>query len=148
MLPAANRAKEKAKRTKCQHQLHQFYTIAVEYAEDHGGYLCSYEDMLKQMPMLCPSDKNNGKRQMVFTYNVPTSFWASTEVFLEVTNRGVHRDTWSKAKPGVRMPYAMLCEYEPYHDLSRKPAFERGKSEGRFLQLLLDGSTRWQLFTQ
>ena len=47
LLPAVNRSKEKAKRAKCENQLHQLYTLAVMYAEDHDGYLCSYDDMLE-----------------------------------------------------------------------------------------------------
>src|SRR2546428_8912717 len=82
LLPAVNRSKEKAKRAKCENQLHQFYTLAVMYADEHEGYLCSYQDMLKQIPMLCPSDKSSGKGQKGFIYNQPTSCWAFPNCFL------------------------------------------------------------------
>jgi len=52
LLPAVNRSKERANRVKCENQLNQFYKVAVMYAEDHDGYLCSYVDMLKQIPMV------------------------------------------------------------------------------------------------
>src|SRR5258708_6806625 len=74
LLAALNRSKEKARRAKCENQLHQFYTLAVMYTDEHEGYLCSYEGMLKQIPMICPSDKSGGRRQKGIVYNRPTSF--------------------------------------------------------------------------
>ena len=148
MLPALNRSKEKAKRAQCENRLRQFYTIAVIYAGDHEGYLCSYEAMLKQTPMLCPSDKYEGKKaHSGFVYNLPTSFWASPSCFFSGTNRGAHLDAWSQEVPGGGK-FAMLTEYEPYHDPSRKPGFEPDKWKGKFLTLSADGSTSWLLLEQ
>lgn len=145
LLPAVNRSKEKAKRAKCENQLHQFYTMAVMYAEDHDGYLCSYEDMLKKMPMLCPSDKFEGKKpQGGFVYNLPTSYWASPDCFLWGTNRGARLDTWSPVNSSGPMLPGMLCEYEPYHDLSKQPSSTTpGKWHGRYLELWKDGTIHW-----
>src|SRR2546422_1954922 len=95
LLPAASRSKEKAKRAKCENQLHQFYTLAVMYADEHEGYLCSYEDMLKQISMICPSDTSGGRRQKGYVYNRPTSFWAFPDYFLWGTNRGLRSSSWS-----------------------------------------------------
>src|SRR5437868_9358295 len=81
LLPAVSRSKEKAKRTKCENQLRQFYTIAVMYANDHEGYLADYEYFLEQIPMICPSDNSNGKFQKAWTYRLPTSFWGSPDYF-------------------------------------------------------------------
>ena len=148
MLPALNRSKERAKRAQCENRLRQFHKIAVMYAGDHDGYLCSYDDMLKKIPMLCPSDKYQGKKaHNGVVYNLPTSFWASPTCFLWGTNRGAHLDTWSRMNPGG-WQYSMLWEYEPYHDLSRKPGFEPDKWKGRFLTLNADGSTSWPLLEQ
>src|SRR5712691_10282113 len=81
LLPALNRSRQKAKRAHCENQLHQFYKAAVIYADEHEGYLCSYENMLKEIPMICPSDKSGGRRQKGFVYNRPTSFWAFPNYF-------------------------------------------------------------------
>jgi prepilin-type N-terminal cleavage/methylation domain-containing protein len=140
LLPAVNRSKEKAKRAKCESQLRQFYTMSIMYAEDHDGYLCSYEDMLKKMPMLCPSDKFEGKKpHSGFVYNLPTSYWASPEYFLWGTNRGARLDTWSRLIPGG----SLVCEYEPYHDLSKKLSDTPGMWHGRYLELWKDGTIHW-----
>src|SRR5262245_17841162 len=83
LLPAVNRSKEKARRAKCENQLQQFHNMSVMYAEDHDGYLCSYDDMLKKMPMLCPSDKSDGKKpRSGFRISEPTSYNPSMVCFL------------------------------------------------------------------
>jgi len=149
LLPALNRSKEKAKRAKCENQLHQFYTMAVMYAEDYDGYLCSYDDLLKKMPMLCPSDKFDGKKpRSGFRINQPTSYGPIFDCFLWGTNRGARLDTWSPVNFSGPVLSGMLCEYEPYHDLSKKPGFEPGKWHGRFLELWKDGSIHWTIFDQ
>lgn len=145
LLPAVNRSKEKAKRAKCENQLHQLYTLAVMYAEDHDGYLCSYDDMLKQIPMLCPSDDSDGKRQKYFQYRQRTSFHGSCFVFSVGTNRGERLQTWSD--PSHR-DWWLVVENEPFHDPSKQIGFEPDKWKGHFLKLLLDGSTRWPLLEQ
>src|SRR5262245_56477413 len=81
LLPAVARSKEKAKRARCENQLRQFYAMAVMYANDHEGYLGSYEDLLRQIPMICPSDSSDGKFQKGITYRLPTSYWASPFYF-------------------------------------------------------------------
>lgn len=148
LLPAVSRSKERAKRAQCENQLHQFYKLAVMYADEHEGYLCSYQDMLKQISMLCPSDNSNGKsHRMFFADNLPTSFNQNLSFFLNVTNKGARLDTWNNLSwNGI--PAWMLCEWGPYHDLSRQPGFEPGKWKGRFLLLNVDGLTRWQLLEQ
>ena len=147
LLPIVNRSREKAKRAKCENQLHQFYTSAVMYAGEHDGYLCSYQDMLKQMPMLCPSDKSSGKsHKLFFTDTLPTSFRPSIDCFLNGTDRGARLDTWNNLNP-YGSP-SVLCEWEPYHDSSKEIGFEPDKWKGRFLSLHRDGSTSWPLLEQ
>lgn len=147
LLPAVNRSKEKAKRTKCQNQLHQFYTVATMYAEDHEGYLCSYDGMLRQIPMLCPSDPSNGKHlKGAYSENPePTSFGCDPQFFLLGTIRGAPLQTWSN--PAYR-DCELLVEWEPFHDASKQVGFEPGKWKGHFLELLVDGSVRWPVFEQ
>src|SRR5882762_1775776 len=100
LLPAVNRSKERANRVKCENQLNQFYKVAVMYAEDHDGYLCSYVDMLKQIPMVCPSDKSDGRRQKYILYHWPTSFSADDWFFfLNGTKKGARLDTWNNGFP-------------------------------------------------
>src|SRR6266566_4853669 len=142
LLPALSRSKEKAKRTKCENQLRQFYTIAVMYANDHEGYLGNYEDLLRQIPMICPSDNSNGKFQKGFTYRLPTSFWASPFYFSDGPYKG------RRLEPGKPSENYLLCEYCPYHDPARKIGFEPDKWKGRFLNLMADGTTSWPLLEQ
>jgi len=133
---AVNRSKEKAKFGKCQNQLRQFYAIAAMYADDHEGLLDSYGNFLRQTPMLCPSDKSLGAVGKVEN-KLPTSFRDSPFVFAGSTRLDeCPPSSW------------MLVEYEPYHDLSKKPGFERGKWRGRFGTLMVDGSTPWELLEQ
>src|SRR6266853_4326622 len=143
LLPVVNGSGEKARRAKCENQLHQFYKIALMYADEDDAYLCSYEDMLKQIPMICPSDKSNGRRQKYILYTRPTSFSADPVLFLNGTSRGARVDIWSNLDPYG--PPWVLCEWEPYHDLSKQPGFEPDKWKGRFLTLLGNGSTSWPL---
>lgn len=148
VMSGVNRSREKARRVKCQDQLREFYAVAVMYAEDHDGYLCSYEDMLKQIPMLCPSDQHHGRKpHSGFVYNLPTSFRASVHYFLNGTNRGERLSAWSKVSV-TGSPGIMLSEYEPYHDLSKQVGFEPDKWKGGFLLLNADGSTPWLLLEQ
>lgn len=142
LLPAVSRSKEKAKRAKCENQLRQFYTMGVMYANDHEGYLGSYEELLRQIPMICPSDSSNGKFQKDFTYRLPTSFWASLFYFSNGSNNRLRLD------PGKPSEHYLLCEYQPYHDPSRRIGFEPGKWKGRFLNLMADGRTTWPLLEQ
>jgi type II secretory pathway pseudopilin PulG len=147
LLPVVSRSKEKAKRTKCQNQLHQFHTVATLYAEDHEGYLCSYDDMLRQIPMLCPSDPSNGKH-LKAAYSEspePTSFDCDPQFFLLGTNRGVPLQAWSN--PPYR-DWELLVENEPFHDPCKQVGFEPDKWKGHFLELLVDGSVRWPLLEQ
>jgi len=141
LLPAVNRSRERAKRAQCENRLRQFYKVALIYADEHEGFLCSYEEMLKKIPMICPSDKSNGRRQKYIVYNRPTSFMASPNYFLWGPRRGLRSSAWSSQE-------TMLIEYEPYHDLSKQPGFEFDKWRGRFLMLTSDGSTSWPLLEQ
>ena len=150
LLPAISRSKEKAKRTKCQNQLRQFYTVAILYAEDHEGYLCSYDDMLRQIPMLCPSDDSTGKRlKAIWSQNPePTSFQCAPCFFLLGTNRGAPLQAWSS--PSYRGS-SLLVENEPFHDPAKTPSEQIGeqyKWRGHFLELLVDGSTSWPVLDQ
>lgn len=133
MLPAMNRSKEKARRTKCQNQRRQFYAVAVMYADANDGLLGSYAD-LQKVPLVCPSDWNPGLESQT---GLPSSFMASPFVF---SSR--HR---LDAQPSY---FWMLTEHHPFHDLSKKPGFEPGKWKGRFLSLNVDGTTPWQLLEQ
>jgi len=145
---ALSRSKGKAKRVKCENLLHQFYTLAVMDADEHEGYLCSYQDMLKQISMVCPSDKSNGtKRKFFFNDTLPSSFSPSMNFFLNVTNQGARLNTWNNPS-AVGSPSVMLCEWEPYHDSSKTIGFEPDKWKGRFLVLNADGSTSWPLLEQ
>jgi len=144
LLPTVGRSKEKAKRAKCQSQLHQFYIAAVMYAEDHEGSLCSYDDMLRQVPILCPSDSSNGKRmKTVWSQNPqPTSFDCDPTFFLTGTNKG------APFRPSSTPAWWFLVENEPFHDPSKQVGFEPDKWKGHFLELLTDGSTDWPLLEQ
>ncbi len=143
LLPAVSRSKEKAKRAKCENQLHQFYAIAVMYANDHEGYLGRYEELLRQVPLICPSDSSNGEFQKPFAYRLPTSYWASPFYFSNYSNNRRRRLDFGKPYESI-----LLCEYQPYHDPSRKIGFEPGKWRGRFLTLMADGKTTWPLLEQ
>jgi Tfp pilus assembly protein PilE len=146
LLPAVNRSKEKAKRAKCENELHQLYSLALMYAEDHEGHLCSYDDMLRQIPMLCPSDNSNGQRQKFYQYAQPTSFHGSLFVFSGESNTAtLPVQFWSN--PSYR-DWWLVVENEPFHDPSRQIGFEPDKWKGRFLELLVDGSTSWPLWEQ
>src|SRR5947199_3803654 len=103
------------------------YTVKID--DD----LISDKDMLKQISLICPSDKSSGHRQKYFVYDRPTSFWADPDFFLNGTNRGARIDTWNNLSP-YGSP-VVLCEYEPYHDLSKEIGFEPDKWKGRFLNL-------------
>ena len=140
LLPAVSRAKEQAKKTKCENLLRQFYTIAVMYADDHEGYLDNYENFLREIPMICPSDKSNGKDQRGVTYRLPTSFKVSSFYFLPYERRRL-----DFGKPSENW---LLCENYPFHDPSREIGFEPDKWKGRFLNLLADGRTSWPLLEQ
>jgi prepilin-type N-terminal cleavage/methylation domain-containing protein len=133
VMSAASRSSEKARRVKCQNQLRQFYTITVAYADEHGGLLGSYWDFLKQTPMLCPSDKTSCTLAQP-TNLLPSSYDPTPGVFGDGTRLADMQHDWF-----------MLHEKHPWHDPSKKPAFERGKWEGRFLMLKADGTTSWVL---
>ena len=139
LLSAVSRSKEKAKRAKCESQLHQFYILAILYAEDHEGYLCSYDDMLRQIPMVCPSDNSAGKRQKSL-HTQPTSFDECRILFLDGTNKGERLPTWNN--------WWLVVENEPFHDPSKQTGFEPDKWKGHFLLLRGDGSTSWPLLEQ
>lgn len=145
LLPALNRSKEKAKRAKCENQLHQFYALAFMYAEDHEGYLCSYDDMLRQTSMLCPSDDSSGNRQRHIQYAQPTSYFGSPFVFLGGTNKGARLEDWGDAS---HRDWWFVEENEPFHDSCKQIGFEPDKWKGRLLELRLDGSTSWPLMEQ
>lgn len=140
LLPVVSRSREKAKQTKCENLLRQFYTIAVMYADDHEGYLGDYEDLLRQIPMICPSDKSDGKDRKHVTYRRPTSFWASPFYFSAYERRRL-----DFGRPSENY---LLCENYPFHDPSREIGFEPDKWKGRFLNLMADGRTRWPLLEQ
>ena len=147
LLPAVSRSKEKAKRAKCENQLRQFYSAALLYADDNDGYLCGYDDMLRQVPMVCPSDDSNGQRlKATYSQNPqPTSFDCDSSFFLLGTNRGAPLRIWSNP------PYrdsSLLVENQPFHDPSKHIGFEPDKWKGHFLELLVDGSTSWPLLEQ
>ena len=142
LLPALALSKDKAKRAKCENQLHQFYAIAVMYANDHEGYLGRFEELLRQVPLICPNDSSHGEFQKGFTYRLPTSYWASSFYFANYSG-GRHRRLDSGTPESI-----LLCEYQPYHDPSKKIGFEPDKWKGRFLNLMADGKTAWPLLEQ
>ena len=134
MLPAVNRSKEKARRTKCQNQLRQFHAVAVMYADANDGLLGSYAEVQK-VPLVCPSDKNP---RLEGQAGLPSSFMAAHSFVFSSPHR----------LDALPSNFWMLTEYHPFHDLSKVPGFESGKWKGRFLSLNVDGTTPWQLLEQ
>lgn len=137
VMSPVSRSLEKARRVKCQNQLRQFYTITVAYADEHGGLLGSYWDFLKQTPMLCPSDKTSGTSPSHWENSRPSSYDPTPGVFGDGRRLADMQHDWAI--------WIMLQEKHPWHDPSKKPAFDRGKWEGRFLMLKADGTTPWVL---
>ena len=133
VLPSMGRAKRAATRTSCENQLRQFYGLAVAYADEHEGVLDRYENILKQISMVCPEDGAKGVGLDGSTNARPSSYRPSPFVFQAGANMGVPPTYWLSNPNSF-----MLMEHAPFHD----PTAQKGK-RGRYLTLNADGSVHW-----